>query len=328
MRAKTIAGLTLLALVAGIGTGEMIYRTNICRDAIGRCFGRGQLLALINGRGIYNADVEVEMAADRYLAGRETVQNPEEALKWLITNEELRQLSSHEAVSDTELQNEFGLLRNQFADENLWKKRLADSSTSLQLLRQLVQENLMGRRWVGQEIGNQLTVSEDSVRRYYEQHSPNFAQPMRFRAGHIFLAAPPETSPEIVEAKQKLIESLATRLRGGEEFESLVWEESEDEASKARGGDLGYLSQRRVPEDFCSKLSQLKIGETSKPFRSVFGFHIVRVTEIKPSRQIPFEEAKSEIALRLTNQRRREAVEILAPRLAGSSALRRGWFWN
>ena len=132
---------------------------------------------------------------------------------------------------------------------------------------------------------------------------------MRLRASHIFLAAPPETPPEIVEAKQKLIDSLAARLRDGEEFEALVWEASEDEASKPRGGDLGYFSRWRVPQDFFAAVSQLKIGETSKPFRSVLGFHIVRVTEIKPARQMTFEEARFEIAARLTNQLRREAVE-------------------
>ena len=70
MRARTIAGLTALALVAGIGSGEIIYRSKICRDAIGRCFGRGHLLALVNGHGIYEIDVRAEMAADRYLAGK------------------------------------------------------------------------------------------------------------------------------------------------------------------------------------------------------------------------------------------------------------------
>ena len=329
MRARTIAGLTALALVAGIGSGEMIYRSKICRDAIGRCFGSGRLLALVNGRGIYEIDMRAEMAADRYLAGSKIDANLEDAvLKRLIANEDLRQLSNREAISETELQYEFDLPRDQFTDEKLWTKRMADGGISVQSLRQLVRENLAGRRLIEQEIANRLAANDDSVRNYYAQHSADFAQPLRLRANHIFLAAPPETLPEIVEAKQKLIDSLATRMRGGEEFEALVWEASEDEASKPRGGDLGYFSQWRVPPDFFATVSQLKIGQTSKPFRSALGFHIVRVTEIKPPRQMTYEEARFEIAARLTNQNRREAVEALTARLGRSSALRTGWFWN
>ena len=249
-------------------------------------------------------------------------------MKRLIANEDLRQLSNREAISETELQYEFDLLRDQFADDKLWTKRMADSGISPQSLRQLLRENLSGRRWVEQDITNRLAANEDSVRSYYIQHAADFAQPLRLRASHIFLAAPPETLPEIVEAKQKLIDSLATRMRDGEEFEALVWEASEDEASKPRGGDLGYFSQGRVPPDFLATVSQLKINETSKPFRSALGFHIVRVTEIKPARQMTYEEARFEIAARLTNQNRREAVGDLTARLSGSSALRRGWFWN
>ena len=315
MRARTIAGLTALALVAGIGSGEMIYRSKICRDAIGRCFGRGHLLALINGRGIYEIDVDAEAAANRYLAGGKIDASSEDAvLKRLIANENLRQMSDRRATSETEVQHEFDLLRDQFADDKLWTKRMADSGISVQSLRQLVRENLAGRRLIEQEIANRLAANDDLVRSYYAQHSADFAQPLRLRASHIFLAAPAETPPEIVEAKQKLIDSLATRLRGGEEFEALVWEASEDEASKPRGGDLGYFSRWRVPQDFFATVSRLKIGETSKPFRSVLGFHIVRVTEIKPAHQMTFEEARFEIAARLTNQLRREAVEAFTAR--------------
>jgi parvulin-like peptidyl-prolyl isomerase len=329
MRARRIAGLTVLALVAGIGSGELIYRSKICRDTIGRCFGRGQLLALINGRGIYEVDANAEATADRYLAGSKINASPDDAiLKRLISNENLHQVSDRAAISQMEVQHELDSLRDQFADEKLWTKRMADSGISVQSLGKLVRENLIGRRLIEKEIANLLAANDDFVRRYYVQHSADFAQPVRLRASHIFLAAPPETLPEIVEAKQKLIESLAVRLRGGEEFEALVWEVSEDEASKPRGGDLGYFSRWRVRQDFFDTVSRLKIGETSKSFRSVLGFHIVRVTEFKPTRQMTFEEARFEIAARLTNQLRRKAVEAFTASLAGSSALRRDWFWN
>ncbi len=329
MRLKAIVGLAALALIAGVGSGEIFYRSKASRDAISHCFGRGDLLALINGRGIYEIDVMSEMTADRYLAGKGIDVNSKGAvLRRLIANENLRHVSNPGELSESELQREFGLLRYQFADDKLWTKRIADNGISLQSLRQLLRENLSGRQWSEQEIANQLAVDDDSVRSYYAQHSEDFVQPLRLRASHIFFAAPPETLPEIVEAKQKLIESLAARIHGGEDFEALVWEASEDEASKPRGGDLGYFWQWRVPQDFFASVSHLRIGETSKPFRSDLGFHIVRVTEIKPARQMAFEEVRSEIAARLTNQRRRKAVENLTTGLSGSSALRGGWFWN
>lgn len=329
MRARTIAGLTALALVAGIGSAEMIYRSKICRDTIGGYLGRGHLLALINGHGIYEVDVNAKATADRYSAGSKLDANQEDViLNRLIASENLRQVSNRGAISELEVQHEIDLLRNQFADEKLWTKRMADSAISVQSLRQLVRENLASRRLIEQEITNRLAANDHLVRTHYAQHSADFAQPVRLRASHIFLAAPPETLPEIVEAKQKLIDSLSARLRAGEEFEALMWEASEDERSKPRDGDLDYFSRWRVPKDFFEAVSRLKIGETSKPFRSALGFHIVRVTEIKPARQMTFEEARFEIAARLTNQLRREAVEAFTAQLAGSSALRRGWFWN
>ena len=141
-------------------------------------------------------------------------------------------------------------------------------------------------------------------------------------------AAPPGTSPEIVEAKRQLIDSLADRLRGGEEFESLVWEASEDEATKSRGGDLSYFCERRIPADFFKVVSQMKVAEPPKVIRTMLGFHLVRLTEIKPPRQISFEEARPEILVHLQNAARRMAVENLAATWSGSSALHGPWFWN
>jgi parvulin-like peptidyl-prolyl isomerase len=329
MRARTIAGLVALALIMGGVSGEIIYRSKICRDAIGLCFSRGRLLAAINGQGIYESDVKAEMAVRQYLAGSNPDANSEDAvLSRLVANEALRQLSDRVTVSELEVQHEFDLLRHEFGDDKSWATRMVNSGISAQSLRQRVRENLACRPLIEEEITSRLVTDELAVSTYYAQHLANFVQPMRLRVSHIFLAAPPETLPEIVQTRQKLIDSLAARLRGGEDFEALGWEESEDDASKPRGGDLGYLSQWRTPQDFFATVSQLKIGETSKPFRSLLGFHIVRVTEIEPARQMTFEEARPEIAARLTNQRRRDAVTEFAARLAGSSALRRGWFWN
>jgi len=53
-------------------------------------------------------------------------------------------------------------------------------------------------------------------------HPQNFVQCARFRASHLFLAAPPETPPEVVESKKKMIEALAYRISHGEKFGELA----------------------------------------------------------------------------------------------------------
>jgi parvulin-like peptidyl-prolyl isomerase len=281
------------------------------------------LLVLINARGIYENDARREIEADRFLAGESGQSASKDAiLQRLIANENLRQLSRHEILSTTELQRESNSLQYQFADDKLWRKRMHDMTVSPRELGALVRENVYTRSWIEHSLANRMAVDDQILRSYYGQHLLDFAQPLRLRASHIFLAAPPESPPEVVEAKQQLIESLAARLRAGEQFDHLVWEASEDEATKARGGDLGYFSEWRIPHDFFSTVSQLKIGEPPKVIRSFLGFHIVRLTEIKLARQIPFEEARSAIASELTNEHRRKATETLAARLSGSSALR------
>ena len=104
------------------------------------------------------------------------------------------------------------------------------------------------------------------------------------------------------------------RIAGGEPLSKLAAEASEDEASKVRGGDIAFFSAARMPPEFFAEVEKLQSGEISKPFRSHLGFHIVQLTETKPPRLVPFEEACGEISGALANERR---VQITA-RLAGS----------
>jgi len=117
-----------------------------------------------------------------------------------------------------------------------------------------------------------------------------------------------------VAAKAKAIEALAVRVAGGEPLSNLAAEASEDEASKVRRGDLGFFSAARMPPEFFAEVEKLRVNETSKPFRSHLGFHIVQLTETKPPRLVSLEEARGEISGSLANER---PVQITT-RLAGS----------
>ena len=137
---------------------------------------------------------------------------------------------------------------------------------------------------------SQSDVTEDECRNFYDTHPQDFMQRARFRASHLFLAAPPETPPEVVESKQKVIKALADRIKHGEKLGELAAVASEDEATKTRGGDLVFFSESRMPLDFFYAVVEMHVGEISQPIRTRLGFHIVEVTDFKPARQMSFED--------------------------------------
>jgi foldase protein PrsA len=130
-------------------------------------------------------------------------------------------------------------------------------------------------------------------------------------SSNLFDSAPAETPPPIIDAKRKLIESLSARLARDEKFSDLAAASSEDEATKNRGGDLGYFSTFRIPPDFFAAVSKLHVGQISSPIRTRLGFHIVQLTDSKPAQQLPFDRARAEIAAALESEKRQRAIKTL-----------------
>jgi parvulin-like peptidyl-prolyl isomerase len=188
---------------------------------------------------------------------------------------------------------------------------LARSSLNDPSLSQIVWEDLPARQWISKRIAPQLDVADDECRRFYDSHPENFFVSQRIHVSHLFLAAPPETAPEIVEDKQAAIEALSVRLAGGEDFAALTAENSEDEATKLRGGDLDYFSATRMPPDFVAAALKLCPGEISRPIRTRLGFHILKMIDLQQPRQKTFDEVRNDIAIDLANQKRTDAIEKL-----------------
>jgi parvulin-like peptidyl-prolyl isomerase len=95
-------------------------------------------------------------------------------------------------------------------------------------------------------------------------------------ARHILIKTSEAVSQE--EARRKL-EQLKTRLDGGDDFGALARSHSEDRGSAANGGDLGWVNPGEMDPDFESAMNALQPNQTSEPFQTQFGWHIVQVLE-------------------------------------------------
>ncbi len=319
-RAGLVAGLCVAAGAAGIVLGQLICHSVTCRDVIGGGFGRGHLLALTGGEGIYETDVEREIEELDYAKGRDAV-DPDDVdakravLARLIATVAVKQHSKTEEISEIQIDREFDLIRSQFRDRHVWIAALGGNRLSPRSLRAYIADNLRAQKWIERRLGNETRVTEDECAGYFDAHQAAFALPARFRASHLFLAAPAETPAPVVDLKRRTIDSVSVRLSHGEDFSELVGLMSEDEATKIRGGDLGFFSSSRMPPDFIAAIDKMHLGQLSAPIQTLLGFHIVKLTDSRPARQMNFEEAKGEIRLKLENDRRREIVQRLADKL-------------
>lgn len=117
--------------------------------------------------------------------------------------------------------------------------------------------------------------------------------------------------PEI-KASHILVKDEATakkvkeELGQGKSFEELAKQYSEDTGSKEKGGDLGYFTAGKMVKEFEDAAYKLKKDEVSEPVKSQFGYHIIKVTDIKE--QKPFDEVKGDIKKDLVQKKAQDTA--------------------
>jgi peptidyl-prolyl cis-trans isomerase D len=149
---------------------------------------------------------------------------------------------------------------------------------------------------VPEEAGAALLAADpERVRKRYEQRKAEFDQPERARVRHILVAFEPEDEAAREEAAERLA-GLRERIAGGADFAEVAMEASDDAATKARGGDLGWLTRGSVlPEIEAAAFSQPP-GELGEAVESEQGLHLIQVEEQESARVVPFEEAQQQVA--------------------------------
>ena len=311
----------LIALVIGIAAGSLIVRYPAVHRVAGRIFHRGELLALVRQRGIFEDDVQARAQQKQYCSGM-TDELLDPAGKIAVLDEVIALEALHMVAGKlhgSDVAGEVTALKHQFADEAQFRAALRRSGIFQWQLGRLVEETIAGERWIEKQIAQQLPVSDAEMLQYFQQHEAEFTQPLRIRARHIFLAAPEGSAPEITEAKDHQMLDIAARLGQGEDFAGLAAAMSEDEASKKNGGDLGFFAADRVPLEFFDAAAELQPNGPPRFLHSHLGFHALQSTDIHPARLLTLTEATPQIRARLSAEKRRSGVAALKSELARST---------
>lgn len=149
-------------------------------------------------------------------------------------------------------------------------------------------------------LAAQMSVSDAEIEAAYEANKEKYQQAEERRASHILITT--KNDGEKAAARKKAEELLKEVRKTPGKFADLAKQHSQDPGSAGSGGDLGYFGRGAMVKPFENAVFSLKNGEISDVLESEFGFHIIRLTGIKPAKQLPLENVRADIEQDLKNQ--------------------------
>ncbi len=147
---------------------------------------------------------------------------------------------------------------------------------------------------------DKVTIAEKEISDFYELNQESFKNPKKIKARHILLKVSPDASEsEETNTKEKAL-SLLKRLKDGEDFAALAKKYSQGPTA-SKGGDLGYFTRGKMVKSFEELAFSLKKGEIGGPVKTRFGWHIIRIDDIKNTTIKTLSEVRNQIVTTLKN---------------------------
>ena len=143
-----------------------------------------------------------------------------------------------------------------------------------------------------EEIAQSIEFSPLDVEQYYKENIERFRSNEERKSSHILISFDDEV---IEDAALEQSKDILLRIKGGESFEELAQEFSDDSGSATNGGDLGWAEPGLFVSEFDQVLYALEIGEISDPVKTQFGYHIIRLDDVKEGRKKEFAEIEEEL---------------------------------
>ncbi len=148
-----------------------------------------------------------------------------------------------------------------------------------------------------------LSVNEADLKTYFEQNASRLSAKEERRASHILINAPMDMpAADRAKAKERAATLLAQVRKAPDSFSEVAKKNSQDAGSAPRGGDLDFFGRGAMVKPFEEAAFSLKKGEISDLVESDFGFHIIKLADVKGAKQPTFEEARASLEPELRAQ--------------------------
>ena len=165
-----------------------------------------------------------------------------------------------------------------------------------------------------EQLRLQANISQDDVRKYYDEHIDRYKLPDRAHVAHILFKTVGKTDAETEEIR-KNAEDVLKKAKSGANFADLAKQFSED-TSKDKGGDLDWIVRSQTVPEFEQAAFSLPVGAISDLVKTQYGFHIIKVIDRQNARTQPLDEVYPQILATLQEDQAQHSAEDLSDQIA------------
>jgi parvulin-like peptidyl-prolyl isomerase len=183
-------------------------------------------------------------------------------------------------------------------DDDQLREALKGQGMSMAHYRADIKRQLLRFRVLNIAVGSRVNISDEEIKAYYERHMKGSAN-TQVRASHIFIAIPDGADMATAADKQAQAQKILERARAGEDFAKLAREVSDDAATRAEGGDLGFFGKDMLPKPIEELVFSMQPGEIRGPVRADRGFHVIKMVDRKVKAPKPLDDVKDDIRMQL-----------------------------
>jgi foldase protein PrsA len=268
--AVSLASLALVMAVAG------------CSGSSGS--GGSSSVVTVNGDAITKADLDNKL---------ESAASGKQVLNQLVQAKLVDQYAAanHIDVTDAEIQKKEDEIKAKYPPgqfEQILKQQNLTEADVHTILRQTVV--------IEKAVDKDIHVSDADVKAYFDKNHATLDKPAQVRARHILV-------PDLKTAL-----NVEAQLKAGGNFDALAKKYSTDPSTKDKGGELGFFGKGQMVKPFEDAAMNGKVGSTTAPVKSPFGYHIINIEEKKPATVATLASAHDQIVTTLKQQQEQTAI--------------------
>lgn len=200
---------------------------------------------------------------------------------------------SYKPLTPEEAEAEYQTVVQRYGGVKSLEQMLKRDGLTLEFFKSMIKDNAVIRNYID-AFSKEIKITDEELEVEYNNNRARFSSPKKVRASHILKKLPKDATPEIKTAIKAELEAILASIKQGKDFAALAKKES-DCPSASKGGDLNFFEKGRMVKPFSDAAFKMNKGEISEIVETQFGFHIIKVTDIKEGGQKNLDEVKGDL---------------------------------